>query len=110
MPSRSEALERLKSSDINNAHMTNDLWGYVREDCVAKAFLLALKQDSAWSGHEAFFIVAPDTILDESEPQRQKFWSHVPVKEGKDFSGRKGFFDCSKAEKMLGWVHPPDEA
>lgn len=85
----------------------SDLWGYVQEDSAAEAFLLALADGNAkWSGHERFFIVAPDTSANEdSEELWQTYWRHVPLKEGKDLSGKKGFFDCSKAERLLGWVH-----
>ena len=101
LPSREEALrddpERRK----------NDLWGYVQEDSAAEAFLLAVAgENGKWSGHEAFFIVAPDTSANEDSVELwQTYWRHVPLKEGKDLNGRKAFFDCSKAERLLGWVH-----
>ncbi|TRM65067.1 hypothetical protein BD626DRAFT_490797 [Schizophyllum amplum] len=85
-----------------------DLWGWVHEDDTAEAFLLALKPDNArWSGHEAFFISAPIISYEEldSKDLRLEYWPDVPVKEGKDVSGQKGFFDCSKAQRLLGWVH-----
>ncbi|KAH8100832.1 NAD(P)-binding protein [Cristinia sonorae] len=84
----------------------NDLWGWVNEDSGAEAFLLALDDSDKWDGHEAFFITAPDTVLkEESEGLRQKFWPNVPMKQGKELIGNQGFFDCSKAERLLGWVH-----
>jgi hypothetical protein len=33
----------------------------------------------------------------------RRWWPGVPV-EG-DMSGKNGFFDCSKARRMLGWEH-----
>lgn len=85
----------------------NDLWGYVQEDSAANAFLLAIAKDNnKWSGHEAFFIVAPATSFDEDTIKlKEVYWPDVPVKEGKDLAGRKGFFNCEKAERLLGWVH-----
>lgn len=85
----------------------SDLWGYVQEDSAAEAFLLAVTgENERWKGHEAFFIVAPDTSANEdSEELWQTYWRDVPLKEGKDLRGHKGFFDCSKAERLLGWVH-----
>jgi len=85
----------------------NDLWGYVQEDCGAEAFLLAVfGENGKWSGHERFFIAAPDLAHDEDTMVlKEQFWAEVPIKEGKDLDGRKGFFDCSKAEHLLGWVH-----
>ena len=90
-------------------HMAkNDLWGYVQEDLCAEAFLLALSpsNDQNWKGHEPFFICTPDTTWNGPTSELyEAFWKDVPIKEGKDLSGRKGFFDCSKAERLLGWTH-----
>jgi len=36
---------------------------------------------------------------------RQKYWSNVPIRENKDVTGDKDFFDCGKAERLLRWVH-----
>ncbi|KAI0682660.1 NAD(P)-binding protein [Cerioporus squamosus] len=85
----------------------NDLWGYVQEDAGAEAFLLAVTgEEGKWSGHERFFITAPDTASEVPSVELwQKFWKDVPIKEGKDLTGQKGFFDCSRAERLLGWVH-----
>ncbi|KAI0070075.1 NAD(P)-binding protein [Panus rudis PR-1116 ss-1] len=85
----------------------NDLWGYVHEDAGAEAFLLAVtNEDDRWHGHEAFFITAPDTTMEEdSMTLKERFYPNVPVKEGKRLEGHQGFFDCSKAERLLGWVH-----
>ncbi|PIL35436.1 hypothetical protein GSI_02163 [Ganoderma sinense ZZ0214-1] len=56
--------------------------------------------------HERFFITAPDTASDVPTMEvYEQYWKDVPIKEGKDLSGHKGFFDCSKAERLLGWVH-----
>jgi nucleoside-diphosphate-sugar epimerase len=87
--------------------LRKDLWGYVHEDSVADAFLLAMTDESGrWSRHEAFFVVAPRIVTDEdSAVLRQKYWPSVPIKENKDVSGERGFFDCEKAERLLGWVH-----
>ncbi|THH28334.1 hypothetical protein EUX98_g5861 [Antrodiella citrinella] len=84
----------------------NDLWGWVEEDSGAEAFFLALEDSDKWSGHEAFFITAPDTMLEESSMGlKERFWGDVPLKEGKRLVGNQGFFDCSKAERLLGWKH-----
>ncbi len=83
----------------------NDLWGYIQEDSAADAFLRAVCSEGAkWSGHEAFFIAAPEPADDrDAEMLWKEYWRMVPIKEGKTLS--KGFFDCSKAERLLGWVH-----
>ncbi|KAF8638299.1 hypothetical protein AX17_002319 [Amanita inopinata Kibby_2008] len=83
VPSKSVALERdeLKSK--------NDLWGYMQEDSGADAFLLAVTEENGkWSGHEAFFIVAPTIAASrDAKVLRETYWADVPVKPGKDFSG-----------------------
>ncbi|KAJ8072626.1 hypothetical protein AAF712_012158 [Marasmius tenuissimus] len=85
----------------------NDLWGYVHEDSGADAFLLSItNEDGKWSGHERFFIVAPEIAHDiDSGELKEMYWDDVPVKEGAEIRDRRGFFDCSKAEHLLGWVH-----
>lgn len=87
----------------------NDLWGWVHHDSAAEAFLLAITahhDQKGWTGHEAFFICAPDTA-DERDSMElyQTFWSHVPIREGYRLEGKAGFFDCSKAKRLLGWEH-----
>ncbi|KAH8822826.1 NAD(P)-binding protein [Flagelloscypha sp. PMI_526] len=87
---------------------TGDLWGYIQEDSGAEAFLTAVTDDSlAWKGHEAFFIASPTIAFDgvSSESLRKKYYPNVPVKDGKELAANQGFFDCTKAETMLGWVH-----
>lgn len=87
-----------------SAMMSKHLWGYTRFDAAARACLLALSAD--YKGAEAFFIVAPDTSVDvPSLELAHRFFPDVPVRG--DLSGQHGFFDCSKAERLLGWVHEP---
>ena len=87
----------------------NDLWGYVQEDAGADAFLRAVaggEGGAGGGGHEAFFVTAPDTASDVPTMELyERYWAGVPIKEGKTLDGRTGFFDCSKAERLLGWVH-----
>ena len=103
LPSPSEA-NRLQDP----GRRKNDLWGYVQEDSGAQAFLLAITNDETiWaSGHEAFFIAAPETTQEEeSIVLKETFWPDVPLKDGVELKGRMGFLDCSKAKRMLGWEH-----
>jgi len=58
------------------------------------------------SGHEVFFIVAPEIAHDgDSKMLKDKYYPNVPIKKGKMLEGRMGFFDCSKAKEYLGWEH-----
>jgi len=101
VPNRSVATE------CDADKMRRDLWGYLYEDSGAEAFRLAVTEESGrWSGHEAFFITSPRIAFNvDSRELRQKYWPNVPIRAGKDVSGEKGFFDCTKAERLLGWVH-----
>ncbi|KAJ7707802.1 hypothetical protein B0H17DRAFT_533010 [Mycena rosella] len=98
------------AKNLDVARAKNDLWGYVQEDSAAEAFMLAITQptDSWPSASEAFFIVAPETTFDGNTSELlQEHWPNVPIKEGKGLSGNAGLFDCSKAKRLLGWVHNP---
>ena len=82
--------------------VTKHLWGYTRSDATARACLLSLT--AGFRGHEAFFIVAPDTMMETSSLElARRFFPDVPVRG--DLCGNRGFFDCSKAERLLGWRH-----
>ena len=50
------------------------LWGYTRLDAAARACLGSL--DAGFRGHEAFYIVAPDTMMDE--PTLELLLRHYP--------------------------------
>jgi len=93
---------------LDTQRAKNDLWGYVQEDSAAEAFILAITEPTdRWpSAAEAFFIVAPETTVDvDTIDLMREYWPNVPLKSGKSISGRKSFFDCSKAKELLGWVH-----
>lgn len=81
------------------------LWAYTLYDAAARACLLAL--DAPFKGHEAFYIVAPDTVMDmPSLDLAGRFFPEVPVRG--DLSGNRAFFSSAKAERMLGWRHDAD--
>jgi UDP-glucose 4-epimerase len=81
---------------------TKALWGWVSFDACARASLQSLTAD--YKGHEVFYIVAPDTMMQAPslELAAQAFPT-VPITG--DLSGRTGFFNCAKAERLLGWKH-----
>lgn len=91
-----------KSVDRNK-----DLWGYVQEDSGAEAFILAVESsEDRWKGHERFFIVAPHTAVEEdTKVLLERYWPDVPIKNNKEFVGKEGLFDCSKAGELLDWHH-----
>ena len=78
------------------------LWAYTRRDAAADACLLSI--EAPLMGHEAFYIVAPDTTSETSS--RELAANHlpdVPLRDG--WNAHRSFFDSSKAERMLGWRH-----
>jgi nucleoside-diphosphate-sugar epimerase len=86
----------------NPGRLAKQLWGYTRLDAAARACLLALT--AGYRGHEAFYIVAPDTVVDvPSLELAQQFFPDVPLRG--DLGGRRGFYNCEKAERLLGWKH-----
>ncbi|KAF9234626.1 hypothetical protein BU15DRAFT_52382 [Melanogaster broomeanus] len=98
---------RMRAYQKNMERTKGDLWGYVQEDSSAEAFVMAVTVDKdKWTGHERFFIVAPQIAADEDWLElKQKYFPHVPMKQGWVESGAKSFYDCGKAERVLGWVH-----
>lgn len=85
-----------------NRTQAGDLWGYTTSDAATRACLAALSAD--FKGHEVFYIVAPRTYSAVPSPNlAQEFFPEVPLRPG--FEGHTGFFDCGKAERLLGWKH-----
>ena len=81
------------------------LWGYTRFDAAARACLAALT--ATFKGAEEFYIIAPDTSTVAPAPSldlARQWFPDVPIRG--DLSGHRGFFDCSKAQRLLGWTHP----
>ena len=78
------------------------LWAYTLLDEASRACLLSLTAD--FTGHEAFYIVASHTAT--SEPSLELARQHYPRTEIRgDLSNHTGFFNCAKAERLLGWKH-----
>jgi UDP-glucose 4-epimerase len=69
----------------------------------ARACLAGVSAD--FTGHETFFIIAPNTVADDLPTLEfvQRYYPHVPVRG--DLSGHRSLFDSSKAERLLGWKH-----
>jgi nucleoside-diphosphate-sugar epimerase len=78
------------------------LWAYTLTSEASRACLLAVTVDIA--GHAVCYIVAPRTTmpLPSIELARQHY-PNTPIRG--DLSDHTGFFDCSKAARVLGWKH-----
>ncbi len=99
VPDRATVVEySTRVGDVAAKH----LWGYTRLDAAARACLQALTPK--FEGHEAFYIVAPDTMLETpSLDLARQYFPNVPVRG--DLSGNQAFYDCTKAVRLLGWDH-----
>lgn len=87
---------------VESPNISKHLFAYTRFDSAARACLLSL--EAAYTGHEVFYIVGPDTTVEvPSRELAAKYFPNVPIKG--DFSGRQSFFNSSKAERLLGWKH-----
>ncbi len=85
--------------------VAKQLWGYLADEATGRAFLQAVVAE--FVGHEVFYIVAPDTMVDTpSIDLKDEHYPEVPLRGF--LSGNQGFFDCRKAEEMLGWSHRAD--
>ena len=78
------------------------LWAYTLFSEANRACLLSLTAD--FTGHEVFYIVAPRTVVSEpSLDLARQYYPDTPIRG--DLASDAGFFDCSKAERILGWRH-----
>ncbi|MDW5327539.1 NAD(P)-dependent oxidoreductase [Plantactinospora sp. KLBMP9567] len=97
-PARPAGRAEWRDSDL----AVRDLWGYTLARPAARACLLALTADFA--GHQVCYVVAPKTTSGiPSEELRREYYPEVPVRG--ELRGNQGFFDCTKAERLLGWRH-----
>jgi len=76
-------------------------WTYVDVRDAARACRLAMEYDKP--GHEAFYIVAPNSFTVEpiEELMRKYYPGDYPFAD--HIRGDKSIVDCSKAERLLGW-------
>ena len=110
------------------------LWSWVSLHATARAFLLGLTSEG-WEGHEVFYIVAPEICWEggvepESQFKKGERERRLEERDGSEYervgtreliekshpgtevdegwwkgNERRACFDCSKAERLLGWRH-----
>lgn len=96
--SRENAIKFWDGNDAGRKH----LWGYVTPQSAARACMAATQV--SWRGHEVFYIVAPTTAsVTPSDQLARTHYGTVPT--AATLTGNAGFFDCSKANRLLGWSH-----
>ena len=85
-------------TDLSARH----LWAYTLLSEASRAISLSLTAD--FKGHEVFYLTAPHTA--SSQPSMELAQQYYPNTEIRgDLSDHASFFDCSKAERLLGWKH-----
>jgi nucleoside-diphosphate-sugar epimerase len=86
-----------------SAPQPKHLWAWTHMAAAARACLLGVT--ATYSGHEVFFIIAPNIVPEDitSLELAARHYPDVPVRG--DMSGNRSFFDSSKAERILGWRH-----
>jgi UDP-glucose 4-epimerase len=100
VPNRAKAATAFNAED---PQVAKHLWAYTLFDAAVRACLSSVTT-ATFTGHEAFYIVAPDTTNDvPSLELAAKYFPNVPVTG--DLSGNKSFFNSAKAERLLGWKH-----
>lgn len=104
LTSRRTLADYNRLSEGARQRMANDLWAYTDIDAGVRACIAALR--ATYTGHEVFFIVAPTTVFAPDVPSlvlAQEFYPNVPIVG--HLSGNASFYNCAKAERMLGWRH-----
>jgi UDP-glucose 4-epimerase len=92
----------MQYADSFRAGTIRHLWAYTLFSAASEACLLSLTAD--FTGHEALYIVAPRTAVSTlSVDLANTYYPDTPIRG--DLSENCGFFDSSKAERILGWKH-----
>lgn len=111
--------------DFANSFTVRFLIQSFDQEDAARAFLLAITSEG-WHGHEVFCpsrcclrashgssdadVLGRDIATDDaytSMELKQKYWPKVAIRQADWWrdAPQRGFFDCSKAERLLGWTH-----
>ncbi len=91
--------------DSSDAPAARNAWSFTLISEAARACVLALQ--AGYFGHEIFCIASLRSTSAIPSLTLAKY-AYPTVQIRGDLSGNKSFFDCSKAERMLGWRHSPD--
>ncbi|KAF8760905.1 GDP-mannose 4,6 dehydratase [Rhizoctonia solani] len=80
-----------------------DLWGWTESVAAARACLLALEVE--WTGAEVMYIIGEEQCVlpgeATTEELAKRYFPDAVLR--KKFGPQDGLFDCSKAERLLGW-------
>ena len=97
--SRAQAAERNKAFGLG---AVRHLWGYILLSEASRACLLALT--APFTGHHTMYIVAPRTVAEgPSLELARQYYPDTPIRG--ELAGQTSFFNCARAEHVLGWRH-----
>lgn len=85
---------------MERGHASDNLWGYIDSRDAAQACRLALQANV--TGHEAFFIAAPNTFMKTpTEELIRNFYPETKIPDG--LTGNWALLSSAKAERVLGF-------
>ena len=97
--SRAQAIEKNKEFGMG---AVRHLWAYILLSEACRACLLAVT--APFTGHQALYIVAPRTVAEAPSLElARRYYPNTPIRG--ELSGQAGFFNCARAERVLGWRH-----
>ncbi|KAG8678303.1 UDP-glucose 4-epimerase 5 [Ceratobasidium sp. 395] len=86
-----------------DAEVRKDMWAWTDIRAAGRACMLGLEVE--WTGAEAFYIVAPEHCAGEHDALELAARFYPETKLASTMGPKSGFYDCSKAKRMLGWEH-----
>ena len=99
----SDRAQAVVASPGRSEQALRELWGYTEYTAAAAACLLSV--NASFYGHERFYVVAPRTVAaEDSASLAARHYPETALR--RRLNDHDGFFDCSKAERILGWRHP----
>ena len=94
--------EARETFDPATAEPSGNCWSYVDVRDVVSAIGAAIDPETAIEGHEAVLIVAAENFLGrDTAATIEAVRGELPAE--CDLDGDESVFDCSKAERLLGW-------
>ncbi|KAJ1311537.1 hypothetical protein OPQ81_010021 [Rhizoctonia solani] len=89
--------------DRIDADVRKDLWGWTDLRAAGRACMLGLEVE--WTGAEVFYIVGPEHCANGHSALDLAAKFYPDTKVASSMRPESGFYDCSKAERLLGWTH-----
>ncbi|KAF8609695.1 NAD(P)-binding protein [Ceratobasidium sp. AG-I] len=95
--------ERPDYSNQLDAEIRKDMWAWTDLRAAGRACMLGLEVE--WTGAEVFYIVAPKHCAGKYDALELAAQFYPETKVASTMRSDRGFYDCSKAQRLLGWEH-----